>query len=88
MILPTVQGAGHWAFGASNSASVGDWVSWYQGNQAKLYFWIIYLGGIIDDLGVPNFKTLARWGWRRWRKRHELAVAAPLSQETPSNKGI
>jgi hypothetical protein len=34
------------------------------------------LGGAFDDLGVPNLKTLARWTWRRMRKRKPTALPA------------
>jgi len=77
-ILPTVQHFARWAFGSSNTSTVGDWISWYHANNSKLYFWIIYLGGMIDDLGVPNFKTLARWAWRRWQKSQAATPAASI----------
>jgi len=62
--------------GPSTSTSLGVWFSWYNDNQAKLTFWVIYFGGAFDDLGVPNFKTLARWGWRRFQKRNSPVPAA------------
>jgi len=51
--------------GASFSGLVERWVSWYAANQTKFMFWLLYSAGICDDLGLPNYKTLARRGWRR-----------------------
>jgi hypothetical protein len=72
--------AARFVLGASNTASVNDWFSWYNANSAKLSFWIIYMGGALDDLGVPNYKTLARWSWRKWRHRQQSTLPAPNSQ--------
>jgi hypothetical protein len=69
MVLPFVREIGLFVLGASNTASLSDWFSWYDANQMKLNFWILYIAGAFDDLGVPNFKTLARWAWRRMQKR-------------------
>jgi hypothetical protein len=77
MVLPAIRQTGRFFFGESGWASLGGWFSWYGDNQMKLDFWIIYLGGAFDDLGVPNFKTLARRAWRRIQKRKELALPAP-----------
>jgi hypothetical protein len=76
MVLPVARAIALHVFGASNTASLSDWFSWFNANQTKLYFWILYLAGAFDDLGVPNIKTLARWSWRRWQKRK----AAPLPE--------
>jgi len=45
-------------------------------NQMKLNFWIIYLAWAFDDMGVPNYKTLARWAWHRYKKRQAGAQRA------------
>jgi len=57
---------------ATDSPTTGGWMShvkawfnWYGDNQLRLNFWVIYLGAICDDFGIPNFKSLARWFWRR-----------------------
>ena len=42
---------------------------WYNQNQSKFMFWFFYTASICDDLGVPNFKSLGRYTWRRVRKR-------------------
>lgn len=48
---------------------LGNLYAWYQANQFKFTFWLIYSAGICDDLGLPNYKTLGRWLWRKFRKR-------------------
>ena len=59
--------------------AVADLVAWYQPNQFKFVFWLFYGAGIGDDLGLPNYKALARWFWRRVRKRFGLAASAECS---------
>jgi hypothetical protein len=81
MILPVVQEIGRIVFGAPGAGILGAWFSWYEANQLKLTFWVIYLGGAFDDLGVPNFKTLARWWWRRLRQRKESALPSPIRRQ-------
>lgn len=76
MVLPCIREATHALFGGSMPAGLGSWYSWYEANNEKLYFWLIYLAGVFDDLGVPNFKTLARWAWRRWQKRKQMPLPA------------
>jgi hypothetical protein len=44
------------------------WFSWYGDNQPKFLFWLLYSAAICDDLGLPNYKALIRWG-RRGLKR-------------------
>jgi len=73
MALPVIREIANSFLGPSITASVGAWFSWYGDNQMKLNFWLIYLAGAFDDLGVPNFKTLARWAWRRMQKRKETS---------------
>jgi hypothetical protein len=79
MILPVIKEFGDYDSWSSNSASLGQWLAWYQANQIKLTFWILYLSGALDDLGVPNFKTLARWAWRRMKQRKGSSL--PVSVE-------
>jgi len=64
-------------FGATNASTWTDWYSWYQTNNHRLYFWLLYLAGACDDLGLPNFKTLARFAWRRYHQRQAVASTAP-----------
>jgi hypothetical protein len=69
MVLPGVQTVGNYLLGKARVDTIGDCFTWYAQNQLKLNFWIIYLAAICDDLGIPNFKSLARWLWRRLRTR-------------------
>ena len=80
VVLPAIREIGRFFFGEAGWASLGGWFSWYQANQLKLDFWIIYLGGAFDDLGVPNYKTLARWGWRRRQKCKAVPLPASLGR--------
>jgi len=48
------------------SGFFGDLFTWYQDNQLKFTFWILYSGAICDDLGLPNYKSLGRWIRRRF----------------------
>jgi hypothetical protein len=47
-------------------------VAWYNSNQFKFTFWLFYSAAICDDLGLPNYKTLTRYVWRRLRGRGRL----------------
>jgi hypothetical protein len=68
-LLPEIQEAvGSW-LGQDALETLNGWISWYGGNQFKFAFWLFYIGSICDDLGVPNFKTLARGIWNRVRTR-------------------
>ena len=52
-------------------------VAWYNSNQFKFTFWLFYSAAICDDLGLPNYKTLTRYVWRRLRGRGPLLSAPP-----------
>ncbi len=41
------------------------WFSWFGANQTKFTFWLLYSAAICDDLGLPNYKTLAQRAWER-----------------------
>jgi hypothetical protein len=43
--------------------------SWYGDNHFRFTFWLLYSAGICDDLGLPNYKTLTRWLWRKLKRR-------------------
>ena len=67
-IKPAIAWVFHAVFalvGLRSTGVIDDWVSWYGENTLKFTFWSIYLGSILDDLGMPNFKTLARRLWHR-----------------------
>jgi hypothetical protein len=81
MVFSVLAQVGHFIFGASSANTVGAWFSWYGDNQNKLNYWILYFSGAFDDLGVPNFKTLARWGWHRFRGRKGAVEPFPDEQE-------
>ncbi len=61
---------------------VRTWFAWYGDNQLRFNFWVIYLGAMCDDFGIPNFKSLARWLWRRWTK----PKAIPANDQIPANQ--
>jgi hypothetical protein len=76
MVAPVFRQIGGTTPGPLYSHTLADWFSWYDANQMKLAFWFIYLAGAFDDLGVPNYKTLARWVWRRIQKRKAMTIPA------------
>jgi len=84
-ILAVFEPIAHAFLGKSGMSSLSQWISWYGANQAKLNFWIVYLGGAFDDLGVPNFKSLVRWSWRRMRNCNKTTapVTAQPTQPLP-----
>lgn len=57
-IAGVLPGEGGWAF-------LKSWVSWYHANEPKFLFWVLYIGALCDDLGLPNYKT---WSARVWRR--------------------
>jgi hypothetical protein len=56
--------------------AVKSLVGWYDANHFKFTFWLFYSAAICDDLGLPNYKTLGRFLWRRFRMRRKSVVAA------------
>jgi hypothetical protein len=56
---------------------IGALFNWYQENQFKFLFWFLYAAAICDDLGLPNFKSLGRYLWRRWQRRHSPPAEKP-----------
>jgi hypothetical protein len=69
-------------FPAGVVSFIEGFVAWYGTNQYKFIFWLLYTAAICDDLGLPNYKALGRFLWRRFFKREQPAVAlatAPLS---------
>ena len=51
--------------GGSLPGLVERWFAWFGANQTKFVFWLLYSAAICDDLGLPNYKTLARRAWKR-----------------------
>ena len=50
-------------------------VWWFNENQLKFTFWLLYSAAICDDLGLPNYKALARYLWRRLLRRYAPALS-------------
>ena len=49
--------------GWSQPGPLESWFTWYGANQTKFAFWLFYSAALCDDLGLPNYKTLARRAW-------------------------
>ena len=56
---------------------------WYSDNRFKFMFWFFYVAALCDDLGLPNFKTLGRYAWRRLHRRKR---SVGQQKETPSGE--
>jgi hypothetical protein len=67
--LPSLKDIVGWLFGHRMGNALGAWLDWYGDNQLKFTFWVLYIGAICDDIGIPNFKSLGRWAWRKYRTR-------------------
>jgi len=83
-ISSALQTAGEHVLGAEPADSARAWFDWYGANQLKFNFWFLYVASICDDLGIPNLKTLARWLWRRFRKRKRSSpqpISVPAEQQ-------
>ena len=61
---PMLETAGR-LLGGGLSGLIGRWLEWYGDNQTKFSFWLLYSAALCDDLGLPNYKTLARRVWER-----------------------
>lgn len=81
ILRPVLEAIGH-LLGLEGPGLLGQWWGWYGDNQTKFLFWLFYSAGICDDLGLPNYKALARWGWRRARGyiRRRAVEATPPAQ--------
>jgi hypothetical protein len=56
--------------------AVKSLAGWYDANHFKFIFWLFYSAAICDDLGLPNYKTLGRFLWRRfWIRRKSVAAS-------------
>jgi hypothetical protein len=65
--------------GWSHPSRIEQWFSWYGANQTKFAFWLLYSAALCDDLGLPNYKTLARRAWQGISKALQRGKAAPMS---------
>jgi len=66
VIQPALERLAAAIVGGSGVESCQAWLAWYGENQIRFLFWFLYVAAIGDDLGLPNFKTLARLAWRRF----------------------
>jgi hypothetical protein len=72
----------HWFLGWLQPGRLfGDgaapWFDWYDQNQLRFNFWLIYIAAVCDDVGIPNFKSLGRWLWSRWTKPQVVLANDP-----------
>jgi hypothetical protein len=67
--------------GGSVPELVERWFSWYGTNQTKFAFWLLYSAAICDDLGLPNYKTLAK---RLWERLWNATGGRNVSRPTPA----
>jgi hypothetical protein len=70
-VFEAMIGAPSRLLGIGLSDLVGRWLEWYGDNQTKFSFWLLYSAAMCDDLGLPNYKTLARRLWERAFKTSE-----------------
>jgi len=63
---------------------VENLIGWYKANQPRFLFWLLYTAAICDDMGLPNYKTLGKFLWRRFFKREQPAAA--LATDTSRSK--
>jgi hypothetical protein len=66
---PPFHSAMEFVLGPAGHDRLQGFASWYGENQVRFNFWFLYLSSVCDDLGIPNWKTLLRRLWRRWRKQ-------------------
>ncbi len=79
----SVAGAiGPWVHAVLNGVPGGESMErlayWYNANQLKFQFWLLYSAAICDDLGLANYKTLGRRLWRRIRHTAPSPDSDPL----------
>jgi len=61
------------------------WWDWYDHNQLKFNFWLIYVGAVADDMGLPNLKSLGRRAWRRWSRPRTQLAPVVAADNPPDN---
>jgi hypothetical protein len=62
--------------------TIRDLWRWYGANQLRFTFWLLYGAAVCDDLGVPNYKTLGCWFWRRLKKKRKNKSTSPAKTAT------
>lgn len=83
LVHPLVQGVGSLLPHSGLLERFGAWFGWYSENRLKFMFWFFYTAAICDDLGLPNFKTLGRYAWRKFHRRKGHA---PPQEEQSSRR--
>jgi hypothetical protein len=68
---------------AGPAGMVQGLADWYDANQLKFSFWLLYSAAICDDLGLPNYKALGRWIRRRWTTNNQPAAASVKTPPEP-----
>lgn len=82
---PAIQSFSNAVLGPARVDALQGWLDWYNLNQLKFVFWFLYLAAICDDLGIPNWKTLVRWLWRKRRHRPQPEPqSGPVPNEPPA----
>lgn len=78
---PVIYGIAELFFNPRQIATIQGLTHWYDANQLKFAFWTLYVSAVLDDLGLPNLKTIARhcWNWIMARQRQ-----APQLSEKPA----
>jgi hypothetical protein len=61
-------------------------LAWFDANQLKFSFWLLYSAAICDDLGLPNYKALTRWLWRRLKRTRNSGKLAEKAAATIGEK--
>ena len=49
-------------------ATAAGFVEWFHDSEVKFAFWAFYLTAVLDDLGLPNIKTLVKQLYRRLKR--------------------
>ena len=80
---PVIYSAASLVFDTDSIQTIEGLIRWYDDNQFKFTFWMLYGSAVLDDLGVPNLKTLGKRGWRRIGDRPAGPNAAPPSSPPP-----
>ena len=69
--------------GWSQPSPIERWFSWYGANQTKFAFWLFYSAALCDDLGLPNYKTLARRAWNGVCTALQTRLGSPKTLPRP-----
>jgi hypothetical protein len=77
--LQALQAVGR-LLGLGQPSPLERWFSWYGANQTKFAFWLFYSAALCDDLGLPNYKTLARRAWNGVCKAFQTRLGSPKAQ--------